>query len=101
MVLEALASGLPVICLDLGGPGSIVGSSCGIAVQPGQKSETEVIQELAAAMIRLSREPEFRSQLSHGARQRAGELTWEIAAAGIYSAPAVTVQLSSWLHVSD
>lgn len=101
VVVEALASGLPVICLDLGGPGSIVSASCGIAVQPGQKSETEIIRELAAAMIRLSREPEVCRQLSRGARQRARELTWEAAAAGVYSAPAVAVQLSSWRHVSD
>src|SRR6266404_309351 len=36
VVLEALASGLPVVCLDYGGPGSMVTDGCGVRVTPDQ-----------------------------------------------------------------
>jgi glycosyltransferase involved in cell wall biosynthesis len=85
VVLEALSAGLPVICLDVGGPGSIVDSSCGFSISVSQKPEREIIHELASAMRRILRERELRSELSEGARKRAGELTWSQAANALYS----------------
>lgn len=87
VVLEALAAGLPVVCLDRGGPGSMVDSSCGIILQAGIESESAIICQLAAAIIRLVREPELRSDLSVGARRRARELSWDAAAEGVYASP--------------
>jgi glycosyltransferase involved in cell wall biosynthesis len=36
VVLEALACGLPVVCLDYGGPGSMITDRCGVRVAPNQ-----------------------------------------------------------------
>ncbi|MGC1424033.1 MAG: glycosyltransferase family 4 protein [Terracidiphilus sp.] len=85
VVLEALAARLPVICLDLGGPGSIVDSSCGFSLKVGSKSEREIIEELALSILRLAREKDLRNCLAQGARNRARELTWDEAVDGIYS----------------
>ncbi len=89
VVLEALSEGLPVICLDVGGPGSIVDSSCGFSLEVGEKSECEVVEELATSIKRLCNEQELRKELSHGARKRARSLTWGSAAEAVYSQPSI------------
>ena len=75
-VLEALASGLPVICLDLGGPGILVDAESGIVVSTPRKREAEVVSGLSEALERLARDPEFRMALGAGARTRAEQFTW-------------------------
>jgi len=34
VVIEAMAAGLPVVCLDYSGPGEIVTDECGIKIKP-------------------------------------------------------------------
>lgn len=90
VVPEAMAAGLPVICLDSGGPGSIVDPSCGFVVETAGKIEEEIINRLAADMTLLAQDIELRARLAAGARQRSRQLRWDDAAAGVYSAPSVT-----------
>ena len=52
--LESLALGVPVICLNWGGPGLIVDSETGYAVVPGNRTET--VSRLAQAMVDLTNE---------------------------------------------
>lgn len=52
--LESLALGVPVICLNWGGPGLIVDEASGFAVEPRSRAET--IQRLAASMVLLNSE---------------------------------------------
>lgn len=77
VVLEALARGVPVICLNLGGPGVIVNESCGVAVSTANADEPEIVSALANAMVKLATmAPEEAAQLSRGALHRAAELSW-------------------------
>jgi len=85
VVLEAMSAGLPVICLNVGGPGSIVDASCGYSLDVTQKTEDQVIKELAVAMRRLGTEQELRRELANGARIRARALTWSNAAEAVYA----------------
>lgn len=85
VVLEALAAGLPVVCLDLGGPGAIVTPSCGIVLKSGQGNETSVVGEIAKAMILLATDSDHRALLSANALTRARQMTWDVAAEGLYS----------------
>lgn len=85
VVLEALAAGLPVICLDLGGPGSIVTPECGLSLEARNVSESQVIDQLATALIRMATDAGLRERLSAGAVERAKELTWDAAAEAIYA----------------
>jgi len=85
VVLEALAAGLPVVCLSLGGPGSIVTSSCGVVVEARVESEDEVIEKVARSMIALANDPQLRVKLSAGAVARARQLSWDAAADSLYS----------------
>ena len=77
VVLEALQAGLPVICLDLGGPGVIVNESCGVVISTIQADETRTVTEIANAMIGFEAmsATEWES-LSKGAVARSNELSW-------------------------
>jgi glycosyltransferase involved in cell wall biosynthesis len=74
VVLEALASGLPVICLDHQGAHDFVTEQCGIKIPlstPGQ-----VVGDLRDAIVALARDPDRRRELSAGAVARAEEYLW-------------------------
>jgi glycosyltransferase involved in cell wall biosynthesis len=84
VVLEAMSSGVPVVCLNLGGPGAMVTPEAGFSLEVDQLSEAEVVAEIAAAMIRLATDQALRTSLSAGACHRAAELSWDAAADGVY-----------------
>jgi glycosyltransferase involved in cell wall biosynthesis len=78
VVLEALAEGLPVVCLDLGGPGAIVNGSCGMIVPTAHANEDQIVTKIADAMISLaSISATGFGCLSEGAIARANELSWD------------------------
>jgi glycosyltransferase involved in cell wall biosynthesis len=84
VVLEAFAVGLPVVCLDLGGPGYLATPECAIVIPTHQAKESTVIEGLSQAMIRLAMDPAFRARLGSNAINRAKQLTWDRAAENLY-----------------
>jgi len=84
VILEAMSYGLPVICLDLGGPGQIVNEKCGRVISTKGKSEDELIQSIFYAIMELQQNPELLKELSAGAIKRANEFTWEKTVARVY-----------------
>ncbi|HEY2473091.1 MAG TPA: glycosyltransferase family 4 protein [Terracidiphilus sp.] len=101
VVPEAMAASVPVICLDRGGPGSIVDSTCGFIVCTKGQSEEQIINLLATAMIRLSVECDLRARLAAGARHRARELRWDDAAEGVYGCASLLNVLDHGMNVSN
>jgi glycosyltransferase involved in cell wall biosynthesis len=77
VVIESLSFGLPVICLDLGGPGCFVDESCGVIVPAHEASETEVVAALETALLAIFSEPVRHAALCRAALARAEALTWE------------------------
>lgn len=75
VVLEAMHHGLPVVCLKLGGPATLVDASCGYAVDTTDKSAAQVIADMGDALISLAREATW-VPLAQGARQRGREFSW-------------------------
>ncbi|MBK8444253.1 MAG: glycosyltransferase [Sphingobacteriales bacterium] len=69
VVAEALSFGLPVVCLDNEGPGEFINSECGIAVAQ-QKTYTDTVVALSAALQYLFENPQHRNDLRKAARQR-------------------------------
>jgi glycosyltransferase involved in cell wall biosynthesis len=61
-ILEAMASGLPVVVTDVGDSASVVDTSAGIVVPP-QRPE-----ELGAALLRLVDDPAERATMGAAAR---------------------------------
>jgi len=76
VVLEAMALGLPVVCLEGTGPASFIGTSGGIACPSGPTYEL-VQRELERAVLSLLSDGALWHGLSAGARARAREFTWE------------------------
>lgn len=76
-ILEAMWFGLPVLCLDLGGPGVSVNNSSGRVVRTAGRTEEEVAEGIAEFLRELLAEPAMLTELSEGARRRAKSLTWE------------------------
>jgi glycosyltransferase involved in cell wall biosynthesis len=74
--LEAMAAGLPVICLDIGGPAVQVNSKVGrkiAAINPDQ-----AVDDLSKAMRELALDLDLRGRLGKAARQHVAlEFTWE------------------------
>jgi glycosyltransferase involved in cell wall biosynthesis len=72
IVVEAMAAGLPVVCLDLSGPAIHVADGCGIKI----KAETyeQVVADMAAALERLYTGPELRRRMGTEARKRAEQV---------------------------
>jgi len=84
VVLEALAFGLPVVCVDNAGPAEITTPDCGIRVPVKMRTTNEVVRDLAAALQGLSADRQRRNVLSQGATRRAAELTWARTVAPVY-----------------
>jgi glycosyltransferase involved in cell wall biosynthesis len=76
VVLEAMACGLPVVCLDYGGPGEMVTNECGIKIKPRNYDQT--IKDLADALLRLADNPELRKKMGDAGKKRVFEYyLWE------------------------
>jgi glycosyltransferase involved in cell wall biosynthesis len=83
-VLEALAAGLPVICLDLGGPGILVDHTCGMVIPTAGLDEDHVIASTTETLSQLLNNPEKLGHLSEGAFRRARQLTWDANVQTVY-----------------
>ncbi len=69
-VIEAMAQGLPVVCLDCGGPAVTVTPECGVAVPLAPGGRSEVIARLAAAIGKYDTRRETLIQHGDAARRR-------------------------------
>ena len=74
-VLEALSFGLPVVCLDLGGPAQIVTPSSGVIVSTARRDTSQLALAMAEDLARILSSPKLMKELSDGAIARAAEFT--------------------------
>ncbi len=75
VVLEALASGLPVLCHDACGMGTAVTCACGIKV-PLENPQASV-SHFRDALLDLMQHPDQIANLSAGAISRSADLSWD------------------------
>jgi len=84
VILESLHHGLPIVCLDLGGPGVMVDETCGRVIETNELGESEVIFALSNALLELAENPELRLRLRKGALARVSEFTFKDVLEQIY-----------------
>jgi glycosyltransferase involved in cell wall biosynthesis len=76
VVLEAMATGIPVIACAWGGPTDYLDESCGILVPPTTRDA--LVSGFREAMSRLARSPELRQAMGRAGRERAvRDFDWE------------------------
>jgi glycosyltransferase involved in cell wall biosynthesis len=76
VIIEAMAAGKPVVCMDLAGPALHVTEECGIKVRSSSPGTT--VEDFANALDRLYRNPELRLRMGKRARERVEQVyTWE------------------------
>jgi glycosyltransferase involved in cell wall biosynthesis len=75
VVLEAMAAGLPVICIDSGGPGVLVTEETGIRVRP--QDPEQVVAGIRDALLRLHDDVEIRRKMGEAGRRRVTDYTWD------------------------
>lgn len=97
VVLESLSRGLPVVCLDLGGPKHYVDASCGAIVGTLGLSEAEVEQALADVVADLASDIPRLDQMAQGAALQAARLTWSNQVQLVY---AKIAQVLGWQSVA-
>jgi glycosyltransferase involved in cell wall biosynthesis len=71
VVVEAMAQGKPVVCLNTGGPGFHIQKEWGIKVEP--RTKEMVIHDLALALEKLYKDEPLRRKMGKAARKRAKE----------------------------
>jgi glycosyltransferase involved in cell wall biosynthesis len=71
VVVEAMAAGKPVVCLDHAGPGLHVTPECGMKITP--RSPKGTAREMAAALEQLYQDKELRARMGQAARKRGEE----------------------------
>jgi glycosyltransferase involved in cell wall biosynthesis len=85
VVVEALAHGRPVICLDLGGPPTTVDGDCARIVSTRGKTEDQVTRGLADAILELGRMTSVQwEKMRRAAIQRARFYTADEVVARVY-----------------
>lgn len=76
-LMEGMAVGLPVVCLDWTGMGIITDDASAIRVKPSNYEQT--VDEFAEALLRLSKDRELRQQMGLAGRNRIRDVyNWEI-----------------------
>lgn len=84
VVLEALQSGLPVVCFKLGGPGVVVDATCGQAVV-AQEDMEETVERFADAVIHVLNLGAAAHDWKTPCKRRVENFTWESLIRRIYS----------------
>ena len=72
VVLEAMAAGKPVVCLDMGGPALHVTDECGVRIPP--HSPEQAVRDAALALRALYSDPGARARMGAAARRRGEEM---------------------------
>ena len=85
VILEAFSHGLPVLCLNLGGPGVLADKTCGIALDVSGKTQHSLTEEMGSSLNLLFNDRMLLEQLSIGASERAFSMGWRAVVEQIYS----------------
>jgi len=79
VVLEAMATGIPVIATKWGGPAEYIAPETGILIPP--ETPEQFVGELANAILWMAKNSEARVKMGHAGRQRVQALySWELKA---------------------
>lgn len=77
-IMEAISHSLPVICLDIGGPGEIINKKCGMKIKVNNyTNKDKLIKKLAKKINLLAADKNLYQKLSTGAFKQAKIYSWK------------------------
>ncbi|MGZ0015668.1 glycosyltransferase [Yeosuana sp. AK3] len=85
VILEAFSNGLPVICLNIGGPYKFVDATCGFKIEVENKSATEIVNEISDIITDLNSNKHKLESLKKEAFKKAEFYNWEYIVKSAYS----------------
>ncbi|PGK31201.1 hypothetical protein CN902_09505 [Priestia megaterium] len=77
VVLEAINNSLPVICLDVGGPATIINDKCGEIIGTYNKTQEEVVENIKNSLMNLYINKDVYERYSECAQLRSSQFRWE------------------------
>ncbi len=77
VILEAQANGLPIICLDIGGPATLVSKESSVVVPTSHATEESVVEDLARAITTLASDEALRQRMGAASVAHARDMRWE------------------------
>lgn len=83
VILEAQSHALPVICLDIGGPATLVSKESSIIVATESVTEEEVVEGLAKAICALWHDEDRRQAMGNAAVRHALSMNWSAKVNGL------------------
>ena len=86
VVLEALSRGLPVVCVDLGGPQNFVDADCAMVVATAGRDRPQLERALADAIAAVLRDRERLDRMSRAAVAQAARQNWDAVVERAYGA---------------
>lgn len=100
VVLEALSFGLPVVCLDCGGPAAVLGEMFTELIVSTQNKNRETIENLLVDKIAMLANDSIKyNHYSQSAKQRAAEMTWDKTVSKFYEK--LELAMDSKFHEQD
>jgi len=76
VVIEAMAAGKPVVCMDIAGPGFHIDKNCGIKIKP--EYPDQAVRDIALSLEKLYFNEQLRGNLGARARDKAQtEYNWD------------------------
>ena len=101
VILEAMACGLPVVSLNLGGPGQLVNENCGRLVDVEGLGAEETIKKIADALEVLAKNQNLTEELRHGALARSQEFAWRRTVAKVWGEQGLGYQVVAHHHTEE
>ncbi|MBB4053777.1 glycosyltransferase involved in cell wall biosynthesis [Devosia subaequoris] len=86
VVLEAAAHGLPIICLNTGGPGHILGAKAGTKIDVSSGNQNQVVKDIARAIAAYATNTSQLDALGSDARDWSSAQTWRSRVLTVYNA---------------
>ena len=85
VLFEAMQAGLPCIVLNLGGPAKIIDQKCGIKIDVGGKSQTQIIKEICNNLSYLSKNKNKINEMSKNCLINLNNFSWSNKIKKIYN----------------